>query len=281
LKQTIAIAGLVLAAACASSSSAPSSSPVGLRIEDLGPDLQLLRIDDEVWIHVSDDKTDRWGSVPANGMLVGGGNETLLVDTGWKESQTKRIVDFAQRTLNGPVRRVVATHAHSDRIGGLGAFAKTGIVVYAQEMTADAIEKLDLGVKVERFREELTIHLGPRTVELYYPGPGHSRDNSVVWLPGENILFAGCIVKSARSADLGNREDAFLASWPISILHLLERYGRGKEETLPEATAIFRHADLVIPGHGPPGRIELLHHTLGLLEQEMSSATHNGHSKHN
>jgi metallo-beta-lactamase class B len=163
-------------------------------------------------------------------------------------------------------------------MGGIRVVLKPGITIHAQDATVQAIEKLGLplnGAKIAAFTDEDAITIGPRAIELFYPGAGHAPDNSVVFLPGENILFAGCMVKSARSADLGNREDAVLVSWPVSLLKLLDRFGHTKTD-VPSP----RHADLVIPGHGPPGRVDLIHHTLGLLEQEMSTTTHNGHAKH-
>ena len=46
------------------------------------------------------------------------------------------------------------------------------------------------------------------TIEIFYPGSGHTEDNIVVWLPKHRILFGGCFVKSLQSKNLGNTEDA-------------------------------------------------------------------------
>jgi metallo-beta-lactamase class B len=238
---------------CASMSS-------GLRVESLGPDLQMLRVTDRLWIHVTDDKTERWGTVPANGMLVLGEKSSVLIDTGWNIGQTKRIADFAAKELDRPIGQVIVTHAHSDRIGGIRALTSSNMLVHAQELTSPLIAALDPTFTVEPWTETKTLQVGEHTVELYYPGPGHSKDNAVVYLAEAKILFAGCLVKSGKSADLGNREAAILAAWPVSLLKLLERY--------PDA-------ELVIPGHGPPGGLNLIHHTLGLLEQELSTVTPN------
>src|SRR5262245_55198828 len=171
-------------------------------------------------------------------MLVLGDKESLLIDTGWKQAQTARILEFAAKELERPVRNIVVTHAHSDRIGGLMAVTSPNVVVHAQELTAPMIERLGGAFKVERWVETHKIRVGELELELFYPGPGHSRDNVVVWFKDAKILFAGCIVKSGKSADLGNREAAVISAWPLSLLKLLERYSS---------------AELVIPGHGPPG----------------------------
>ena len=213
-------------------------------------------------MHVSEDRTERWGTVPANGMLLVGDEDSLLIDTGWNEAQTARIAEFARDQLEKPIRTVIVTHAHGDRMGGLRAIDSKNLVVYAHELTAGEVAKLGLPLTVMRFEESTELKIGSHPIELYYPGGGHTKDNITVWLPEAKILFGGCIVKSGRSVDLGNREDAVLAEWPMSLLRLLQRYPT---------------VELVIPGHGPPGGAELLHHTLGLLEQVISSTSGNGH----
>jgi metallo-beta-lactamase class B len=249
----ISLAALSFATACATPS----------RIRDLGPDLQLLHATEWIWVHVSEDETERWGTIPANGMLLVGEEESLLIDTGWNEPQAARIAEFARDQLEKPIRTVIVTHAHGDRMGGLRAIAAPEVVVYAHELTAGEVAKLALPLKkVIGFEQSLDITIGGHPLELYYPGGGHTKDNITVWLPEAKILFGGCIVKSGRSTDLGNREDAVLAEWPMSLLRLLQRYPT---------------VELVIPGHGPPGGSELLHHTLGLLEQVISSTSGNGH----
>lgn len=91
-----------------------------------------------------------------------------------------------------------------------------------------------------------------KLIEVFYPGEGHSPDNIVVWLPEYKVLFGGCLVKELDSKGLGNTTDANLEQWPISINKVLEKY--------PDA-------EVVIPGHGNWGGIELIEHTLELLKQ--------------
>ena len=93
-------------------------------------------------------------------------------------------------------------------------------------------------------------------VELYYPGPGHTRDNLVVWLPETRMLFAGCLVKSGLARSLGFVAEADLAAWPSALDRLGERY---------------RQVEVVVPGHGPRGGSWLLGHTLKLVERETGS----------
>jgi metallo-beta-lactamase class B len=97
---------------------------------------------------------------------------------------------------------------------------------------------------------DTTFVVGREHLELFYPGAGHTIDNSVVWIPERKILFGGCLVKSTSSTDLGNIADADLKEWPRSIHKVMDK---------------FPATEVVIPGHGTSGGMELLQHTLDLL----------------
>ena len=71
----------------------------------------------------------------------------------------------------------------------------------------------------------------------------------MVWIPVDQVLYGGCLIKSMQSTNLGNTADADLRQWGPSIQNLKKRYA---------------HAKLVVPGHGAVGGIELLQHTFEL-----------------
>jgi glyoxylase-like metal-dependent hydrolase (beta-lactamase superfamily II) len=72
-------------------------------------------------------------------------------------------------------------------------------------------------------------------VEVFAPGAGHTRDNAVVWLAEQRILFGGCMVKSVTAPDLGYVADAVVADWPVSVRRARDRYSEAR---------------IVVPGHG-------------------------------
>ena len=100
--------------------------------------------------------------------------------------------------------------------------------------------------------------LGGVEVEVFAPGPAHTADNVVVWLPAQGVLFGGCMIRPAGARALGNLADADLASWPSSALRVAARY---------------REARVVIPSHGDPGEASLLVHTADLAHASLSPAT--------
>jgi glyoxylase-like metal-dependent hydrolase (beta-lactamase superfamily II) len=88
------------------------------------------------------------------------------------------------------------------------------------------------------------------TVEVFFPGAGHAPDNLMVWIPSAHVLFGGCAVRTQAQSTLGNVAHAELTEWRAAM-------GR--------AAARYTAATLVVPGHGAPGDLGLLRHTLELL----------------
>ena len=98
------------------------------------------------------------------------------------------------------------------------------------------------------------MRFGP--VELFYPGAAHSTDNLVVYVPSANVLYGGCAVPhELSSTSAGNVADADLAEWPTSVERIQKHY--------PEA-------EVVIPGHGLPGGLDLLQHTANVVSTQKS-----------
>jgi glyoxylase-like metal-dependent hydrolase (beta-lactamase superfamily II) len=212
----------------------------------LGNDLEVRLLRPGYWLHVSKDGQ----GTAANGMIVRTPKGLLLVDTGWTEGQTERLVAWGERALGAFLVQAIVTHSHGDRTGGIPALTRRGIPVAALDLTIDKLR-----ATVERLPRTLLTaaartHPDPLGFEAFYPGAGHAADNIVVWFPGPRILFGGCLVKSEAAQDLGNTADADLASWPRAVKAVLDRYSA---------------AALVVPGHGPVGTTAALTHTLELL----------------
>lgn len=169
------------------------------------------------------------------------------MDTAWDEPQTEKLLAWAEKTLGRPLAVAVVTHSHADRMGGIGALARRGLKAEAVDLTVAKVPGDSLRTL---FNASEALHKDPRGFEAFYPGPGHTVDNIVVWLPKQRLLFGGCLVKAEGAADLGYVGEADLASWPRSIVAVRERY--------PDAR-------IVVPGHGAPGGPAALARTLELL----------------
>jgi glyoxylase-like metal-dependent hydrolase (beta-lactamase superfamily II) len=64
------------------------------------------------------------------------------------------------------------------------------------------------------FEKRLTMMLGGLKVEIMQLGRGHTKGDTVVWLPDERILFSGDLVEFDATPYTG---DAYLADWPATL----------------------------------------------------------------
>ena len=134
-------------------------------------------------------------------------------------------------------------------MGGLAEAHRRGAASYALDKTVTLAQENQLPVPQRAFTDTCTLRCGKTAVVLEYFGAGHTLDNIVAWLPRQKILFGGCLIKSLNSNSLGNTADGDLAAYP---------------KTVRAVRAAYPQAEVVVPGHGAWGSIELVDHTLDL-----------------
>lgn len=220
------------------------------RVLSVSSDIMLLQLSENAYQHMSIMEVDGYGKVAANGLIWVDCGEALLIDTPWTNEQTKTLVEWIEEHLRVPVTRFIATHWHGDCMGGLEYLQEKGIDSYANQMTIDIAREKGLPVPQHGFKRGLKMMSG--RVDCYYPGAGHAMDNIVVWIPSEELLFGGCLVKDWAAANLGNVADGDAEAWP---------------KTLQKVEKKFPNARVVVPGHGASGDMGLLARTRELLEE--------------
>jgi metallo-beta-lactamase class B len=218
--------------------------------ERVSADVEVRRLADGVWLHRSFDDVPGYGRVGANGLVVASGGEAALVDTPWTDAQTRDLAAWVRDRLSARLTTVVPTHSHADCMGGLGAAHALGARSYALAATVAFAKRDGLPVPGTAFEREVVLRVGTRSLEVRFVGPSHTADAVVVWLPEVEILFGGDLLRSLDARSLGYTREADLEAWPESLAVL--------ERTYPRAR-------LLVPGHGEPGGLALLHHTRALL----------------
>jgi glyoxylase-like metal-dependent hydrolase (beta-lactamase superfamily II) len=213
--------------------------------------LSIEKIHDGIWVHTSRKKLSNGYIFPGNGMIVQNGDELILVDTAWGVEHTRELLNWIDNKLQLPVTKAIITHFHDDSMGGSPVLAEQGIPFFAHPLT------IQIGKNRGIPLPEPIGHLNAgdaksiSNVEVFYPGPGHSEDNMVVWVPHAHVIFGGCAVRSPEFPGRGNVADANTENWPKAIRGVLDKY--------PDVM-------IVIPGHGNYGDAALLRHTIGLFE---------------
>lgn len=209
-------------------------------------DIELVKLSDNAYLHVSCSKLEPYGRVASNGLIYINGNEAFLFDTPMTDALTKDLFNYINDSMKLTIVGFVPNHWHVDCIGGLNFIQDQRIESYANQMTIDIAMSKNLPVPIHGFMDSLELKLGDKFIECYYLGPAHTLDNIVIWMPSEKILFAGCMIKSLSSKDLGNTVDGDLIAYSKTIDKLINK---------------FPTAKIVIPGHGQIGGLELIRHT--------------------
>ena len=216
----------------------------------ISDDIELIKLSKKVYVHTSTMEVPHWGKVDANGLIFVDGNEAFLFDTPWNDIQTETLINWISNTLSAKVTTFVPGHWHGDNLGGLGYLHSIGVKSYANQITIDLAEVNGMPVPQYGFIDLLELNLNDHKVYCYYFGGAHSADNIVIWIPSDEILFGGCMIRDINSTGLGNTSDAKVEEWL---------------PTIEKVIVNFPNAKIVIPGHGQIGGIELLEHTKNQL----------------
>ena len=135
-----------------------------------------------------------------------------------------------------PIKYVVLSHYHAVRVLGASAYAPEHII--ASHDTLDLIRERgeqDKASEIGRFPRlfnnvesvppgltwptltftgKLTLWLGKLEVQLLQLGRGHTKGDTVVWLPQDKVLFSGDLVEFDATPYAG---DAYFSDWPQTL----------------------------------------------------------------
>jgi metallo-beta-lactamase class B len=216
-------------------------------------DIQLIHLRDSVYVHVTWHHLDNFGRFPSNGLIVIKNGQALMIDTPMDNDKTERLTKYLKDSMSVDLAKLIVGHFHDDCMGGLGYLQSIGIESIANSITIEKCKEIGLPIPSTPFTDSLTFNFNGEQIDCRFFGAGHSFDNITVWIPNKKILFGGCLIKSIDSKGLGNLSDAVVNDWDSTVEKVMKKY--------PEIKT-------VIPGHGDFGGIELLTHTIELVDKE-------------
>lgn len=219
-----------------------------IRISD---NLDLINISENVYIHISYYDLGKAKHFPANGLIYIHEDKAFIVDTPWTNYETRVLLNWLADSLGVEAEAVIITHWHIDCMGGLSEIKQSGITSYAYVLTCEIAKQKNLPIPEICF--DKTMELCNGKIIGVFLGAGHTLDNIVVWLPDKKILFGGCMLKALTWNGLGYLVDSDVQEWPHTLKKVLEEYPDSK---------------IVIPGHGDYGNVDIVYHTLNLLNNK-------------
>lgn len=214
--------------------------------------LKIEQISPNTFVHISYLNTDDFGKVGCNGMIVIQGGEAIILDTPADGKASSELIDWLVNEQKLNVKAVLATHFHDDCLGGMDAFHSRDIPSFGSFKTISLAKAEGNLVPENGFEEQLILKAGGLDVVIRFLGEGHTRDNVVAFVPTDQVLFGGCLIKEV-GATLGYLGDANTGSW---------------SETVSRVKTNFPEIQTVIPGHGKIGGVELLDYTIQLFEEK-------------
>ncbi len=175
---------------------------------------------------------------PNTGIIIGD-DAVLVADTQATPAMAADVIRRIREVTDKPIRYVVLTHYHAVRV--LGASAYQAQQILASQDTYDLIVErgeADKASEIGRFPRlfsnvesvppgmtwptmtftgKLTLWLGKLEVQLLQLGRGHTKGDTVVWLPGEKTLLSGDLVEFDATPYAG---DAYFSDWPQTVANI-------------------------------------------------------------
>ena len=171
---------------------------------------------------------------PNTGIVVGD-DAVMVIDTQATPVMAQDVIRRIRTVTDKPIRYVVLSHYHAVRVLGASGYAPEHVI--ASRDTYDLIVErgeADMKSEIERFprlfravesvpgltwptivfEKRMTLAMGKLRVEIMQLGRGHTKGDTVVWLPDDRVLFSGDLVEFDATPYTG---DAYLQDWPATL----------------------------------------------------------------
>ena len=185
--------------------------------------LKISHLTGDFYIYTTYNKYQE-SDVPANGMYLVTNNGVVMFDTPWDTTQFQPLLDSIKIKHNKNVSMCFATHWHSDKTNGLEYYRQQGIKTFTTTLT-DKLSKINNKKRAEfLLTKDSTFKVDGYSFETYYPGPGHTEDNIVIWFKKEKILYGGCLIKGADADDLGFLGDGNVMEYATTLKRVQKKF---------------------------------------------------------
>ena len=180
----------------------------------------LKQIGPGLYAYISDNDAS------ANSTFLVGNDGILVVDTGVDAKEGNKLLERIRSVSNLPVKFVVNTHYHPDHQGGNAVVGPSATIIsteWTRDRTLAVMQSLGAASKLRpaevTFEQQLTIHLQPYSVQVYFPGKAHTSGDAVVYFPQQSAIAMGdlFLTNSCPAMDQGSAEQ-----WIHALDHVLE-----------------------------------------------------------
>jgi glyoxylase-like metal-dependent hydrolase (beta-lactamase superfamily II) len=171
---------------------------------------------------------------PNTGIVIGD-DAVLVADTQATPVMAQDVIRRIREVTDKPIKYILLTHYHAVRVLGASAYGAQQII--ASQDTYDLIVERgeqDMKSEIERFprlfnavesvpgltwptltfKGEMTLWLGKLEVKIMQLGRGHTKGDTVLWLPQDKVMLSGDLVEYGATPYCG---DAYYQDWPATL----------------------------------------------------------------
>ncbi|HEX7687295.1 MAG TPA: MBL fold metallo-hydrolase [Burkholderiaceae bacterium] len=175
---------------------------------------------------------------PNTGIIVGD-DAVLVADTQATPAMAADVIRRIREVTDKPIKYVVLTHYHAVRVLGASAYAPQEIIasrdtydLIVERGEADKASEIGRFPRLFRnvetvpagltwptitFEQKMTLWLGKLEVQILQLGRGHTKGDTVVWLPQDRVLLSGDLVEFDATPYAG---DAYFQDWPATLANI-------------------------------------------------------------
>lgn len=191
---------------------------------------------------------------PNTGVIIGD-DAVMIIDATATPIMAQDVIAKVREVTDKPIKYLLLTHYHAVRVLGASGYRNEGLQqIIASQGTLELIRERgqqDMESEIARFprlfkgvesvpgltwptlvfKDEMTLWLGELELSIRHPGRGHTKGDTIIWVPQEGICYSGDLVEYGAACYTG---DAYLTDWPQTLDKLAEL-----------------QAEKLVPGRGP------------------------------
>jgi len=233
---------LLLASVCALANAAEAEPP--MQLQQVGPHSYYVQGQSALGSSANQNFISNAGFVITPTSVV-------VIDALGSPRLAERLTAEIRKLTALPISDVILTHYHADHIYGLSHFKTMGAHITAHAAAKEYIQSDTARLRLEASRTDLapwiddktqlvladtwitgptTLKIGGWVFELDHVGPSHTPEDLTVFVPEEQVLFAGDLFFNGRLPFVGRANSS---QWILSLDQILKH-----------------EAKAVVPGHG-------------------------------
>ena len=181
-----------------------------------------------------------FSSTSFNSGVIATSEGVVVLDALSSEAIARQEREAIASVIKQPVRFLVSSTFHNNYTWGNVAYQdviKIGHENYRADLLAqmqrDRVSPENQKARLPQvtYRDRLTIYLGGKEIQILYLGRGHTRGDSIIFVPQDRIAYVSELFFSDQ------------------FLYINDGYGLSWLKTLDAIQAL--PADILVPGHGP------------------------------